>query len=46
MSMVTQSIGNYFSQESKDTTALKVFYKTQRDTQLNFEEAAKNIIST
>ncbi|GAA4890543.1 hypothetical protein GCM10023311_13470 [Flaviramulus aquimarinus] len=41
MSMVTQSIGNYFSQESKDTTALKVIYKTQRDTQLNFEEAAK-----
>jgi len=42
MSMVTQSIGNYFSQESKDTTALKAIFKTQKDTQANFEKAAKN----
>ena len=41
MSMVTQSIGNYFSQESKDTTALKTIFKTQRETQANFEKAAK-----
>ncbi|MGB5418144.1 TlpA family protein disulfide reductase [Algibacter sp.] len=40
MSMVTQSIGNYFSQESKDTTALKAIFKTQRETQANFEKAA------
>ncbi|MDG1728942.1 MAG: TlpA disulfide reductase family protein [Algibacter sp.] len=42
MSMVTQSIGNYFSQESKDTIALKAIFKTQRETQANFEKAAKN----
>ncbi|WP_298497507.1 TlpA disulfide reductase family protein [uncultured Algibacter sp.] len=41
MSMVTQSIGNYFSQESKDTKALKAIFKTQRETQENFEKAAK-----
>lgn len=42
MSMVTQSIGNYFSQESKDTTALKAIFKTQRETQENFEKAAND----
>ncbi|WP_339893961.1 TlpA disulfide reductase family protein [uncultured Algibacter sp.] len=42
MSMVTQSIGNYFSQESKDTTALKTIFKTQRETQENFEKVAKD----
>lgn len=42
MSMVTQSIGNYFSQESEDTTALKTIFKTQRETQENFEKVAKD----
>ena len=42
MSMVTQSIGNYFSQESKDTTALKAIFKTQHDTQISFEKAAQD----
>ncbi|MFV9549611.1 TlpA family protein disulfide reductase [Algibacter sp. PT7-4] len=41
MSMVTQSIGNYFSKQSKDTTALKTIFKTQKETQENFEKAAK-----
>lgn len=41
MSMVTQSIGNYFAQQSKDTTALKAIFKTQKETQDNFEKAAK-----
>lgn len=45
MSMVTQSIGNYFSQKSKDTTALKAIFKTQRETQANFEKAAKETIA-
>ena len=45
MSMVTQSIGNYFRQQSKDTTALKAIFKTQRETQLNFEKAAKGMIA-
>jgi len=42
MSMITQSIGNYFSQESQDSTALKTIFNTQRETQENFEEAAKD----
>ncbi|MFL1012387.1 TlpA family protein disulfide reductase [Flavisericum labens] len=45
MSLVTQSIGNYFSQESQDTTALKAIFKTQRETQLNYEKAAKGSIA-
>ncbi|WP_346881953.1 TlpA disulfide reductase family protein [uncultured Algibacter sp.] len=45
MSMVTHSIGNYFSQQSKDTTALSTIFKTQRETQTNFEEAAKTSIA-
>jgi len=45
MSMVTQSIGNYYRQQSKDTTALKAIFKTQRETQLNFEKAAKGMIA-
>ncbi|WNH08519.1 TlpA family protein disulfide reductase [Thalassobellus suaedae] len=45
MSMVTQSIGNYYRQQSKDTTALKAIFKTQRDTQLSFEKAAKGTIA-
>lgn len=45
MSMVTQSIGNYFRQQSKDSSALKAIFKTQRETQLNFEKAAKGMIA-
>ena len=45
MSLVTQSIGNYFGSQSKDTTALKAIFKTQRETQLNFEKAAKQTIA-
>lgn len=45
MSMVTQSIGNYFRQKSKDTMALKAIFKTQSETQQNFEKAAKGMIA-
>ena len=48
MSMVTQSIGNYFSNESKvtkDTVALKAIFKTQRETQTNFEKAAQGTMA-
>ncbi|MFI1744872.1 TlpA family protein disulfide reductase [Thalassobellus sediminis] len=45
MSMVTQSIGNYFRQQSTDTTALKTIFKTQKETQLNFEKAAQGTIA-
>ena len=42
MAMVTQSIANYYSKQSKDTTALKAIFKTQKETQINFEKAAKD----
>lgn len=45
MSMVTQSIGNYFRQQSKDSLALKAIFKTQRETQLSFEKAAQGTIA-
>lgn len=45
MSLVTQSIGNYFSRASKDTTALKSIFKIQKDTQASFEEKAKGTIA-
>ena len=45
MSMVTQSISNYFRQNSKDTLALKAIFKTQRETQANFEKAGKETIA-
>lgn len=45
MSMVTQSIGNYFRQKSEDTTALSNIFKTQRETQEGYERAAKGTIA-
>ncbi len=45
MSMVTQSIGNYFRQESQDTLALNAIFKAQAETQSSFEAAAKNTIA-
>lgn len=45
MSMVIQSIGNFYRQNSKDEDALKSIFKTQKETQLNFEKAAKGTIA-
>lgn len=45
MSMISQSIGNFFRQQSTDTTALNTIFKTQRETQINFEDAAKGTIA-
>jgi thiol-disulfide isomerase/thioredoxin len=45
MSMVTQSIGNYFRQRSKDTTALNAIFKTQKKTQENYEKGAEGTIA-
>lgn len=45
MSMVTQSIGNYFRQKSEDTLALNSIFKTQSETQSSFETAAKNTMA-
>ncbi|WP_147677648.1 TlpA family protein disulfide reductase [Algibacter pacificus] len=45
MSMVTQSIGNFFRSGSKKTKALKSIFKTQQDTQHEFEKAAQGMIA-
>jgi len=45
MSMIQQSLNNYFGQKSKDKEALKAILKTQQEAQVNFEEAAKGTIS-
>lgn len=44
MSMVTHSIGKFFSEQSTDTLALAKIFETQIDTQKNYEEAAKDHI--
>ncbi|WP_406685436.1 TlpA family protein disulfide reductase [Seonamhaeicola sp. MEBiC1930] len=41
MSMVTHSIGKFFSEQSTDTLALAKIFDTQRGAQTNYEEAAK-----
>ena len=45
MSMINQSIGNFYRQQSTDTMALSTIFKTQRDTQKSFESAAKGTIA-
>ena len=45
MSMVTQSIGNYYGKASKDTLALKAIFKTQKETQESFEKAAQGTMA-
>ena len=47
MLMITNSISNYYADTSvnKDTTALHNIFKTQRETQKGFEDAAKGTIA-
>lgn len=45
MSLVSQSIGNFYQQQSKDTVALASIFKTQREAQTNFEDAAKETMA-
>ena len=45
MSLVQQSLNNYFSKGSQDEGALAAIFKTQKETQENFEEAAKGTIA-
>lgn len=45
MSMVTQSITNYYRGNKKDTTALNTIFKTQRETQARYEKQAANTIA-
>ena len=45
MSAITQSIGNYFREDRKDTLALKAIFKKQRETQIRYEKQADNTIA-
>ncbi|WP_338356110.1 TlpA disulfide reductase family protein [Yeosuana marina] len=45
MTKISQSIGNFYRQVSSDTLALMTIFKTQRETQKNFEDAAKGTIA-
>jgi len=45
MSLVSQSIGEFYRQESTDTLALASIFKVQRETQANYEEAATQTIA-
>lgn len=45
MSAITQSIGNYFREDRKDTLALKAIFKKQRETQIRYEKQAVNTIA-
>jgi thiol-disulfide isomerase/thioredoxin len=45
MALISNSIGNFFEQQSTDTLALASIFETQRETQINFEAAAKGTIA-
>ncbi len=45
MTKISQSIGNFYRQQSTDTSALMAIFKTQRETQKSFEDAAKGTIA-
>jgi thiol-disulfide isomerase/thioredoxin len=45
MAMIQQSLSNFFSQKSEDYNALESIFKTQRETQTNFEGAAIGTIA-
>ncbi|WP_111307830.1 TlpA family protein disulfide reductase [Confluentibacter sediminis] len=45
MAMIQQSLSNFFSQKGQDPKVLASIFKTQKETQTNFEEAAKGTIA-
>lgn len=45
MSLISQSIGNFYRQQSTDSLALQAIFKTQRETQTEYEKAAKGTIA-
>lgn len=45
MAMISQSIGNFYRQRSQDSSALMSIFKTQRDTQNEFEKISKGTIA-
>jgi len=46
MSMVTQTINNFYYSESKDKKTFKDIFKTLKEAQSNFEEASKGMIAS
>ena len=44
MSLISQSIGDFYNQQSQDSLALMEIFKTQKETQLEFEKAAEGTI--
>lgn len=46
MSLVSQSIGNFFREQSTDTLALVSIFKTQKETQVEYEKAAEGTIAS
>lgn len=46
MAMISQSIGNFYNQQSTDSIMLKKLFKTQTDTQKEFENIAKGTIAS
>ena len=46
MSMVSQSVGNFYHQQSTDSLALASIFKTQRETQVEYEKAAEGTIAS
>ena len=45
MSAITQSIGNYYRENKKDTLELLAIFKTQREAQLKFEKLTEKTIA-
>lgn len=45
MAMISQSIGNFYRQQSNDSTALMSIFKTQRETQMEFEKISEGTIA-
>lgn len=46
MAMVSQSIGNFYNQKSTDSTALMSIFRTQKETQKEFEAISEGTIAS
>lgn len=45
MSLISQSIGDFYRQQSMDSLALETIFKTQKETQIEYEKAAEGTIA-
>jgi thiol-disulfide isomerase/thioredoxin len=45
MGLISQSVGNFYRQQSTDSLALKEIFKTQEETQTEYEKAAEGTIA-